>query len=144
MSRKFPSLYNLLKFLLAQGQIYLVQPDFWLPGATGQPLVLNSWLRVNIVTAENLVRPQTAAPVGMIHYFPQNILLLAQEGSCQVYMVGILLPQTKIHLDTDVKEFIDLWPLCQQYLNRGKLASPDTVIDMLCNSMWYIPRFIFQ
>ena len=42
MFRKFPSLYNLLKFLFAQGQILLVQPNFWSPGATGRPLILNT------------------------------------------------------------------------------------------------------
>ena len=39
MLRKVPFLYNLLQFLLAQGQIQLVQSNF---GPMGRPLVLNT------------------------------------------------------------------------------------------------------
>ena len=42
-AQRISSLYNLYyNFLLAQGQITLVQPNFWSPGATGRPLVLNT------------------------------------------------------------------------------------------------------
>ena len=40
MLRKFPSLYKLSYFLHAQDKIWLVQPNFWLPGVTGRPLIL--------------------------------------------------------------------------------------------------------